>query len=33
LVPNNSMHFFEHDHVILVARADASEECAVAFVG
>jgi len=33
LVPNNSMHFFEHDHVILVARADASQECAAAFVG
>jgi len=33
LVPNNNMHFFEHDHVILVARSDAGQECAVAFIG
>ena len=33
LVPQGSMRFFEHDHVILVTRADATEDCANAFIG
>jgi trk system potassium uptake protein TrkA len=33
LVPTASMHFLEHDHVILIARADATQECATAFIG
>jgi trk system potassium uptake protein TrkA len=32
LVPSASMHFLEHDHVILITRADAAQECASAFV-
>jgi trk system potassium uptake protein len=32
LVPSASMHFLEHDHVILITRADATQECASAFV-
>jgi hypothetical protein len=32
-VPTASMHFLEHDHVILIARADATQECATAFIG
>jgi trk system potassium uptake protein TrkA len=32
LVPSPSMHFLEHDHVILITRADAAQECASAFV-
>ena len=33
MVPSNSMRFLEHDHVILVVREDATQECAAAFVG
>ncbi len=33
MVPSATMHFFEHDHVILIARADATQECAAAFIG
>jgi trk system potassium uptake protein TrkA len=33
LVPSPTMHFLEHDHVILIARGDAGQECAAAFVG
>lgn len=33
LVPQGSMHFYEHDHVILVTRADATEDCASSFIG
>lgn len=33
MVPSATMHFLEHDHVILIARGDASQECAAAFVG
>jgi Trk K+ transport system NAD-binding subunit len=32
LVPTPTMRFLEHDHVILITRADASQECASAFV-
>jgi Trk K+ transport system NAD-binding subunit len=32
LVPSAPMHFLEHDHVILITRADAAQECASAFV-
>jgi len=33
LVPSATMHFLEHDHVILITRSDASQDCASAFVG
>jgi trk system potassium uptake protein len=33
LVPQGAMHFYEHDHVILVVRADSAEDCAAAFIG
>ena len=33
MVPSPTMHFLENDHVILIARGDASHECAAAFVG
>ena len=33
MVPSANMHFLEHDHVILVAREDATNECAAAFIG
>ncbi len=33
LTPTPSMRFLEHDHVILLARAEAAEDCAEAFVG
>ncbi len=33
LVPQGSMRFYEHDHVILVTRADSTEDCAAAFIG
>jgi len=33
MVPQGSMRFVEHDHVILVARANATEDCAAAFIG
>ena len=33
MVPSPTMRFLEHDHVILLARADATQECAAAFVG
>jgi trk/ktr system potassium uptake protein len=32
ITPTPSMRFFEHDHVILMARADAAQDCADAFV-
>ena len=32
LVPSATMHFVEHDHVILIAREDAANECSVAFI-
>ena len=33
MVPSPTMRFSEHDHVILIAREDAANECSVAFVG
>lgn len=33
MVPNSTMKFLEHDHVILVAREDATQDCAAAFIG
>ena len=33
LVPTPTMRFFEHDHVILMARENATHECAAAFIG
>lgn len=33
MVPSPTMQFFEHDHVILIAREDAKEECSSAFIG
>ena len=33
MVPQGFMRFFEHDHVILLARADSAGDCASAFVG
>jgi trk system potassium uptake protein TrkA len=33
MVPSPTMRFVEHDHVILIAREDAANECSVAFVG
>ncbi len=32
LVPSPTMHFVEHDHVILIAREDAANECSTAFI-
>ncbi|MGH9020327.1 MAG: potassium channel family protein [Acidimicrobiales bacterium] len=33
IVPSDTMLFQEHDHVILIAREDATQDCAVAFIG
>jgi trk system potassium uptake protein TrkA len=33
MTPTPTMHFLEHDHVILITRADATQECAAAFIG
>lgn len=33
LVPTSSMHFLEQDHVVLMARVDATQDCAAAFIG
>jgi trk/ktr system potassium uptake protein len=32
MVPTNTMRFQEHDHVILMAREDATQDCAAAFI-
>jgi len=32
LVPSPTMHFVEHDHVIMIAREDAANECSAAFI-
>jgi trk system potassium uptake protein TrkA len=32
LVPSNSMHFLEGDHVVLMARTDATHDCTAAFI-
>jgi trk system potassium uptake protein TrkA len=33
LVPSLAMHFLEQDHVVLMARTDATQDCAAAFIG
>ena len=33
LVPSSSMRFLEEDHVVLMARVDATQDCAAAFIG
>lgn len=33
MTPTASMRFLEHDHVILMARENATQECAAAFIG
>jgi trk system potassium uptake protein TrkA len=33
LVPAGTMHFLEQDHVVLMARTDATEDCTSAFIG
>ncbi len=33
LVPSSTMHFLEHDHVVLMARVDTTEDCTAAFIG
>lgn len=33
LVPSGTMHFLEQDHVVLMARTDATEDCTSAFIG
>ncbi len=33
MTPSPTMRFLEHDHVILMARADATQDCATAFIG
>ncbi len=33
LVPSSGTHFLEGDHVVLMARIDATQECAAAFIG
>jgi trk/ktr system potassium uptake protein len=33
MVPTDTMRFQEHDHVILMAREDATQDCAAAFIG
>jgi trk system potassium uptake protein TrkA len=33
LVPSGTMHFLERDHVVLMARTDATEDCTSAFIG
>jgi Trk K+ transport system NAD-binding subunit len=32
LVPSSSMHFLEGDHVVLMARTDATQDCTTAFI-
>ena len=32
MTPSPTMRFLEHDHVILIARGDATQECAAAFI-
>jgi trk system potassium uptake protein len=33
LVPSPTMHFLEQDHVVLMARVDATQDCTAAFIG
>src|ERR1022692_1192242 len=32
MIPSSTMHFLENDHVILITRGDAAQECAMAFI-
>ena len=32
MVPTDTMHFFEYDHIILIVREDCAEDCAAAFI-
>jgi trk system potassium uptake protein len=32
MIPSSTMHFLENDHVILITRSDATQECATAFI-
>lgn len=32
MIPSSTMHFLENDHVILITRGDATQECANAFI-
>jgi trk system potassium uptake protein TrkA len=32
MIPSSTMHFLENDHVILITRGDATQECASAFI-
>src|ERR1017187_9737624 len=32
MIPSSTMHFIENDHVILITRGDAAQECAMAFI-
>jgi trk system potassium uptake protein TrkA len=32
MIPSSTMHFLENDHVILITRGDATQECAIAFI-
>ena len=33
MVPSETMHFLEHDHVILITRGDVHDACGAAFIG
>ncbi len=33
LIPSPTMHFLEDDHVVLMARSDATQDCTSAFIG
>jgi trk system potassium uptake protein TrkA len=33
LIPSPTMHFLEEDHVVLMARSDATQDCTSAFIG
>jgi trk system potassium uptake protein TrkA len=33
LIPSPTMHFLEEDHVVLMSRVDATQECTAAFIG
>jgi trk system potassium uptake protein TrkA len=33
LIPTPTMHFLEEDHVVLMSRVDATQDCTAAFIG
>jgi trk system potassium uptake protein TrkA len=33
LIPSPTMHFLEEDHVVLMSRVDATQDCTAAFIG